>query len=487
MKKFWIVVLLLLVSLSVRLYQITNHTEFLGDQGRDALVMSEFVREGKWPVVGPTVGAGHYTGPFYYYLIVPSFVLFGFNPVAAAVEMVMISIAAILLFLSLAASLFGFSIAYGVSMLWALSPLMIMQDRRLWNPTPIPFFVLLLIASLWWIFKQKKYWAFLTAAFAAVALIQLHYVNGISLLLAGLCFIGILYQLVKQGKGKIILPWLIAGIGLLAVLLYPFIFYEAQHGFTDITGSFMTLFFKEGQLFSKRVYLNTFIDICVRLISYIIALPWKIPLIIITACIMVANLLKKKLISYLLVIWFCVGIAFLSFYKDTFQPQYAYQFIPIVFFLLGGVMQGLRRLMSWLVILGLVVVITAVSWSFNNPYKTDDPDVPRITALTDTVVAIADNKPFAFTIINSRSFTDFHVRYFFLMKNAQLVPVDDNNNKTLFVLCEGGCPTAESVSTVSVMCHTEVCPLDKPVITMADWIYVSTNQVGTSAVYTYRR
>jgi 4-amino-4-deoxy-L-arabinose transferase-like glycosyltransferase len=486
MKKFWIVVLLLLVSLSVRLYQITNHTEFLGDQGRDALVMSEFVREGKWPVVGPTVGAGHYTGPFYYYLIVPSFVLFEFNPVAAAVEMVMISIAAILLFLSLATSLFGFSIAYGVSMLWALSPLMIMQDRRLWNPTPIPFFVLLLIASLWWIFKQKKYWAFLSAAFAAVALIQLHYVNGISLFLTGLLAIGVVYKEVKQRRGKKIIPWLIGGIGLFVLLLYPFISYEAKRGFTDITGSVMTLVLKEGQVFSKRLYVNTFIDIGSRLASYIVALPWKTPLIIISACLLVGNLIKRKTVSYILVAWFCIGIACLSLYKDTVQPQYAYQFIPIVFLLLAGSIQGVRKL-RWPLILGLVLVMTGSSWFFSNPYKTTDPDIPRVNALTDAVIAIAKGRAFAFTVMNSRSFTDFHVRYFFRMKSGEVVPVEDVDNKTLFIVCEAECPKVELMNKVSVMCHTDLCPLDKPEIPLQDWTYVSTSQVGSSAVYTYKR
>lgn len=481
-----LIVVLILFALFLRVYNISRTTEFLGDQGRDGLAIREFIEDGKFPVVGPTVGAGHYTGPFYYYLIAPSFILFKDNPVAPAIEMSIISVVAILLFLHVTMLLFGFSIAYEVSLFWALSPLMIIQDRRLWNPTPVPFFVLLLIASLVWIVKEKKYWAFLTSALAAAALIQLHYVNSISLLLAGICFIGIIYQLVKLGKGKSIMPWLVAGIGVFALLLYPFIAYEAQHGFQDITGSFMTLSYTEGQLFSKRLYLTTFINISSRLISYIIALPWQMPLIVVTACIVVVNLIKKNLISYLLVTWFCVGIACLSFYKDTFQPQYAYQFIPIVFLLLGGAIQAMRKFTSWLPIL-ILVGITGASWSFSNPYKINDPDISRLGAMTDTVIAMADGKPVAFTVMNSRSFTDFHVRYFFLMKDVQVIPVDENTNRTLFILCEGACPQAETIEKVSVMCHTELCPLNMSVINLSDWMYVSTSHIGTSAVYTYKR
>ncbi len=471
--------------MSVRLNHITEYTEFLGDQGRDALVVRALVKEGVLPVVGPTVGAGCYTGPFYYYLIAPAFFLFGSNPIAAAVEMVVISVAAIFLFLILATSLFSFPIAYGVSVLWALSPLMIIQDRRLWNPTPIPFFVLLLIVSLVWIGKEKKYWAILTVAFAAAALIQLHYVNGITIFLSGICFIVIIYRLIKSGQGKRIIPWLITGTGLFAVLLYPFISYEAQHRFRDITGSLMTLSFKEGQVFSKRLYLNTYISICSTLISYIIAVPWKIPLVVTSAVLIFSNLVKKT-ISYILIAWFCIGIAILSFYRDTFQPQYAYQFIPIVFLLFVGCLQSVHKFRLPLII-GLVLFMTGSSWFLKNPYKTIDFDLPRVNALTDNVIALSNGTPFTFTVINSRSFTDFHMRYFFRTKNAEVVSVDDINNKTLFIICEAGCPKVESMSKISVMCHTDLCPLDKPEIHLGDWKYVRTSHVGLSAIYMYKR
>jgi hypothetical protein len=110
-----------------------------------------------------------------------------------------------------------------------------------------------------------------------------------------------------------------------------------------------------------------------------------------------------------------------------------------------------------------------------------------LDALTDTVIAIAHGEPVAFTVMNSRSFTDFHVRYFFLMKNIQIMPVDEETNRTLFILCEGACPQAETIEKVSVLCHTELCPLNMPVINLSDWMYISTSQIGISAIYTYKR
>jgi len=252
------------------------------------------------------------------------------------------------------------------------------------------------------------------------------------------------------------------------------------------TGLYKILRYSVAKEFSRIILACSASMALVFAISFFSRVLFESRFIAIAACVLIGNLIRKKIVSYILVAWLGIGIACLSFYKDTFQPQYAYQFIPIVFLLLGGVLQSIRKL-TWPLIFGLVTVITIVSWFFKNPYITTDFDIPRMNALTDTVVSLASGMPFAFTVMNSRSFTDFHVRYFFRTKNVEVVPVDDVNNKTLFIVCEAGCPKAESMSKISVMCHTDLCPLDKPEIHLSDWTYVSTTNVGTSAIYAYTR
>ncbi len=486
-KRIILICLLLGLALFLRIYKINETIEFLGDQGRDGLAIFEAMEQRTFPVVGPTVGAGQYTGPIYYYLIAPAFVLFGFNPVVPAIEMCMFGVAAILLFLYVASSLFGFQVAYIVSCLMACSPILIMQDRRLWNPTPIPFFVLLLITSLFLIGKKKKYWGFLTLAIAASTLLQLHYVNAISLIPASIMCIGIVIHQTKKDTKKIIWLWIMGAVFLGSALLYPFIIYEARHGFVDITGSFATLTYGEEQLFSKRAYVVALGNVVASLWKYVIALQSKGLLISIACIALLVNVLKRRRESLLFVLWFCFGVCVLAFYKSTIQPQYWYQFIPVVFLLLAGLLSGVHKKMVIIVSIGVVVLASYISWTSIHPYKVADPDVPRITGITEEIALLTNGQPFTFTVMNSRSFNDLHIRYFFKLYGISSVAIDDATTNRLFIICENACPETPPEGKVHVMCSSEVCPLDKPTISFDQWKYEKTEKVGNSTLFLYTR
>ncbi|MFZ2025221.1 MAG: hypothetical protein WAV51_02995 [Microgenomates group bacterium] len=486
-KRSVLIFLLIVVSLCLRLYTIHDTTEFLGDQGRDGLAIFEAIEQRTLPVAGPTVGAGQYTGPLYYYLIAPAFVLFGFNPVVPGVAMCILSVAAILLFLYVSSSVFGFQVAYIVSSLMACSPLLIMQDRRLWNPTPIPFFVVLLITSLFLVGKKKKYWGFLTMAVSAAALLQLHYVNAISLIPAAIVCVGIVIYQTKKDKNNAIWLWIVGAVVLGSALVYPFLAYEAHHGFIDITGSFATITYGEEQVFSKRAYVMNVIEIVASLWKYVIALENKGLLLGIACVVLLVNLFKRKLESLVFVLWFCFGVCVLAFYKDTIQPQYWYQFIPVVFFLLVGVLSSVHKRIVIVTGIGIVVISLYVSWSLFHPYIVKDPDLPRITAITEKIAVLTDGQPFAFTVMNSRSFNDLHIRYFFKLYRILSVSIDDTTNNRLFIICENACPETPPAGKLSIMCSTEICPLDKPTVSFDEWRYEKTERVGNSALFLYTR
>lgn len=85
MKKYWPLILLTLVGAGLRLYRLEASLQFLGDQGRDALVMYRLIK-GDWPFIGPITSVGNfYLGPLYYYLMAPFLWLSGYNPVGPAI------------------------------------------------------------------------------------------------------------------------------------------------------------------------------------------------------------------------------------------------------------------------------------------------------------------------------------------------------------------------------------------------------------------
>ncbi len=485
-RRIILICFLVAAALCLRLYKIGDTTEFLGDQGRDGLAIYKAVEQRTVPVVGPTVGAGQYTGPFYYYLIAPAFLLFGFNPVVPAIAMCVLSVVAILLFLYVASSLFGFQVAYIVSWLMACSPILIMQDRRLWNPTPIPFFVLLLVVSLSLVGKKKKYWGFLPMAVAATALIQLHYVNAISLIPTGIVCIAIVIHRVKNDTKKSIWLWIAGAVIVGGALLYPFLVYEANRGFIDITRSFATMSYKD-TLFSKRAYIMNAGEIVIALWKYVIALEHKGALIGIACVVLLVNGIKRSRESLLFVVWFCFGVCVLAFYKDTIQPQYAYQLIPVVFLLLAGALSSVHTRMIIVVSIGAAICAGCISWTAIHPYKIIDADLPRITAITEKIALLADGQPFAFTVMNSRSFNDLHIRYFFKLYGLSSVSIDEVDNKRLFIICENACPEAPPAGKLSIMCWSEICPLDTPNVPFDKWKYEKAEHVGNSVLFLYSR
>lgn len=487
-KRNILVCLLLGVALFLRMYKIGDTAQFLGDQGRDGLAIQETFAKNILPNVGPTVGAGYYTGPLYYYLIAPSYLLFPNAPIAPIIEMCIIGVMAIALFLYVATLLFGFEIAYIVSILWALSPLMIMQDRRLWNPTPIPFFVLLLIVSLLWVTRQKKYWGYITAAVASSALLQLHYVNVISIVFV-LCIWAVSIwrgsDPLQKKLGKKQLPWMIGGVCLVIVLVSPFLWYEIQHNFKDVIGSIATFVHGNNQVFSKRAYVTSLGKTAAALTSYSIALKNSGVLLVIAAVVLFVNILKKKAVGLLCAMWFGFGIILLSFYKDTMQPQYIYQLIPVVFLLVAGVLSTIHKRLAVIVSMLAVISISCISWALVPPYQTNDPDLPRVSAIAKKIPQVV-TEPFSFVLMHSRSFNDLHIRYFFHLYGIQTVPYDDPSYTTLVLICENTCFDKPN-ERVLVTCSSEICPFDKSDVDFNRWRYVKTERVGTAAIYLYTR
>ena len=487
LKRNLLIVFLLGVALFLRLYTIGNTAEFLGDQGRDGLAITASLEERKLFVTGPTVGAGYYTGPLYYYLMTPSYLLFPNSPIAPIIEMCIISVAAVALFLSVASQLFGFRVAYIVSILWAISPLMLLQDRRLWNPTPIPFFVLLLIASLLWVFKQKKYWGYLTGALAVSVLLQLHYVNAISIVYIALVWLLAEMNQMKQKQNKKRYVWMIGAVFLFVASIGPFLWYESQHAFFDIAGSMSTFIRGQDQVFSKRAYIAAVGKVIASLWKYVSASNSQILLLGIAVFVLVVNGIRKVFVTRALVVWFCFGVSVLALYKDTMQPQYWYQLIPIVFLLFAATLSHVHKKMIVVVSVLIVVVASCISWTSIHPYKVEDPDLPRITQVTKKVSTLMQGRPFTFTVMHSRSFNDMHIRYFFYLYGITPTSIDDPSNKTLIIICENGCLEKPIEKTISIMCSTEVCPLDKPTVPFDVWHYEKTEKVGNSALYLYTR
>src|SRR3989337_859181 len=107
---FWNLMILgiLLLAFFVRVYRIDKLLGFYFDQGRDALVIWDFWKNGKLFLIGPTTGIeGVFRGPWYYWLITPFYILGKGNPVWPSVFLSLTTVVGIFLAYKLADKLAG--------------------------------------------------------------------------------------------------------------------------------------------------------------------------------------------------------------------------------------------------------------------------------------------------------------------------------------------------------------------------------------------
>ena len=157
----------LALGLVLRVANLGAVQHFQGDQGRDYLEVMGWLRDGRWPLLGPLRITGDYTlGPGWYYTLAPGLGLSGFHPAAGAAVMAVFGV--------LAAALAGEWVrratrdrlaALAVATVYAFSAPWVFEGRTLWNPHPMSFGV---VAVAWLIQRLRRSPASSAPALAAL-------------------------------------------------------------------------------------------------------------------------------------------------------------------------------------------------------------------------------------------------------------------------------------------------------------------------------
>ena len=155
----YLLLAILLLASFLRLFRLKDLLGFWFDQGRDALVIWDFIHKGKFFLIGPTTGIeGVFRGPWYYWLITPFYYLGKGNPVWPTVFLVLTSIVAIFVLYKLGKRIGGEKVGLLALTIATLSTYVIGSSRWLSNPTPM---LLISVLLVWAAFKfiEKKIWA----------------------------------------------------------------------------------------------------------------------------------------------------------------------------------------------------------------------------------------------------------------------------------------------------------------------------------------
>ncbi len=227
-----VLALILLVAVFTRFYRLPQTLQFLGDQGRDAILVSRIWRQFDLPFIGPVTSIGNvYLGPIYYYYMLPWLWMSYPSPLGPAYGVAILSILTVYLLYRWGKEMVGEKPALIAAALFTISSQAILYGRFSWNPNPAPLFSLLFIYGL---FKTKfSYWWWVAVAISIAILIQLHYVTLLAVPVAGIVWLYQLYKIKSSSstQNSRITFGLASGLALIIFLglISPLFLFDLKH------------------------------------------------------------------------------------------------------------------------------------------------------------------------------------------------------------------------------------------------------------------
>jgi hypothetical protein len=454
--------IILLVAGFMRIYKIADYMTFLGDEGRDAIVMRDIVLFNHFPAIGPGTSIGSmYLGPLYYYLMAPFMAAFNLSPVGPSVGVALFSLATIFLLWWICRQWVGRVPALFVSMAYALSPTVIIFSRSSWNPNVMPFFALLTMYAIWKVWRLG-YWRWLViSAISFAFVLNSHYLG--LLLLPTLGFFTILSVKKSQSNLQSAIRSVLVSVGLFSLLMSPLLIHDLRHNYQNINS--IVKFFSERQTtVNFKPYKAVpniwpiWKDINTSLLgSKTEAIGSSLAVFLIISSVLVLSKHRSKDLVFTL-FWLVFGLIGLGLYKQHIYDHYYGFLFPIPFILFGFSLQYLFENKLLLPVAGLLLLIIFVPFINNSPLKlAPNFQLTRTEEVANSIKNKANNNPFNLALI-AKSNYDASYRFFLIHNQSQVVPIRNPQTGNLqiapqlFVVCEDtpcnpiGHPLAEIAS-----------------------------------------
>jgi len=364
LQRHWFIILLTLIGAVLRLYRIEATLQFLGDQGRDAIVIRNLLVNQDLPFIGPiTSVGGFYLGPLYYYLMAPFLWLSRYNPVGPAIATAFIGIVTIPALYLVAKTMLSLRAAQLAAGLYTFAAIPISATRSAWNPNPMPLAALGIVFGFYMSLTTKKPgWLYLAALSLGSAL-QLHYM---------IVFLGpfILYQLILVWRQKKLRQFLPVWLTIILLMMLPLILFEFKNHWLNSKG---LIEFLTKNKYSHLSLLQIIKDMRGRseqVIGMILGFKiytnfirtWITRLVLIAIVFLLAK--KPKPGMVVISLWVLSGIVTLAVYQSNIYPHYLGFLFPAVFMLAGQLLSSLKGKLMTLsfafIIIFLIYNLTSV-------------------------------------------------------------------------------------------------------------------------------
>lgn len=450
-----ILIVILCVAAYLRLHKISDYMTFLGDEGRDVLVVKHMIVDHDLTLLGPTASVGgFYLGPIYYYFMVPFLWFWNLDPTGPAIMVALFGVATTYCMYIAGRDFFSKKAGLVAASLYAVSPLAIAMSRSSWNPNVVPFFSTLLIYLLWRSIAKKEYRQLFWIGVIGGIGLQLHY---LFLFLFGVVFVWYL----ATGRRRELVRFYALGIAGVIVGFSPFLAFEFLKGFPNTQTIIRYLGSGEDTGFSLLRAAGTVSEVTFRLFGRLIfrlpqpevwenlaTLPKLLWLTGVRTAIFVSLgalvVLRKNVAATLLLVWYIVVVILFGFYKGPIYDYYFGIFFALPFLTIGLLFSLLARRTAGMVVgLGILAVLL---W-FNlqgQPFQfPPNKQLEQTKRIAQAVFEKAGGKPFNFAFLADRN-SDHAFRYFFEIWGNPPVTIEfpekdperHTITDTLLVLCE---------------------------------------------------
>ena len=324
------IVFILVLGFVFRVYRIDKLLGFYYDQGRDALVVWDFIHKGRFFLIGPTTGIeGVFRGPWYYWLITPFYWLGKGNPVYPSVFLSLTTVIAVYLLFLMAKEIGGKIGGLTAVIIGSISFYFVTSSRWLSNPTPMYLISMLFVWSLFKIIDRKK-WAWVLAMFMAGMAMQF----GSAAEVFYIPFL-IIFALLNRDKIASFKLMLLGFLSFVSAFLPQIIFDIRHHGvllsairkFLFEEGSFKLSFWQMVKL-RTSFYLDTFSSLIWSDKDIIVWVVLGITLLM--AFVKWREILKNRKIQALLILLFSPLIG-MFFFQGNEGNVYGYYFTGYFF------------------------------------------------------------------------------------------------------------------------------------------------------------
>jgi len=410
---------------------------YLGDEGRDMLIVRDILRGVNLPLIGPPTSVGQlFLGPAYYYLITPFVWLFKMDPIGPAVFISLLGIFTIFLVYWVGRDFFDLPTAIFSAALYTVSPVVVEFSRSSWNPNPMPFFVLLLMLGLFYWQKKKRARYLYLAALSFGIMLQLHY---LAILMTPFLIFAV-YRLRNCFKNK---KEPLLALAIVLLLISPLLIFDLRHDFFNLRGFWQILGERSGEGFSLFDLLSRGRDRIRQLFSLFLGFQEREGknnlAILILAVFSLFHWKREKKISRLVIYgWFLWGLLALGFYRHSVYPHYLTFLFPFPALLLGRLLgyffgQGsVRKGLVLLVFSFLLLAMTSLTWK--SLRREPSLNVDLVEKVATLVVNQSRGQAFNFALLAENNY-DSSYRYFFELWQTPVVYEQEVTGQ-LFVVCE---------------------------------------------------